>query len=130
MATDKERERFLSELKLNEVREDPERMQLAQSVNARADALMQEQGITYPEAVKLAAQKQGAAEPSVGEVEEYMKEHEIEDFGQATREVARERGMVQQPVDNSVGGAPSTGSSPTDEEAEIKRIAKERGYDL
>jgi len=107
-------------------------MQLAQSLNDRAEEYMIVHDTDYPTALRAVARlsDSGAAEPSIAEVERYMREHRVEDFGQAVRQVARERGLVQEPVDNSVGGAPSTGTSPADEDAEIKRIARERGYDL
>ena len=131
MATDRQRARRLAEMDqeiaLNKLRENPDRLRQAQRLGDKAEALMQERGIGYVEAVRLAAQEQDSGEPSVAEVERYMRENDVQDFGQAVREVARDQGLVQEPIDNStVGGA----SSIADEEAALRARLQERGYEL
>jgi hypothetical protein len=112
------------EIALNEIRNDEVRLSQAQSLNEKAARLMQERNIPYLEAVRLAAQEQEPDEPTIEEVEAYARENGIEDFGQAVRKVVADHG------DERFGGfRPRTGGAlAKQEEAEIKRIAKERGY--
>jgi hypothetical protein len=132
LSSDAQRQQRLAELKLSEMRNDPDRAQRAQSLNERAEEYMNAHDTDYTTALSevVRLSESGAAEPSVAEVERYAKEHNITDFGQAVREIAREKGLTQSPVDNSISASPSTGMTPADEEAALRARIKERGYDL
>ena len=114
------REQFLAdcdtEIAVNALKNDPERLRLAQSLNEKAEELMKERGIPYPEAVRLAAQ--GSTEPTTQEVEAFAAENKM-DFGTALRTLLRDHlhhdQAFGQPVESRVYG-----------DGDMERVVNER----
>jgi hypothetical protein len=108
--------------------DNPERMRLAQSLNDRAEEYMQTHDTDYTTALRevVRLSDKGDSEPSVAEVERYMKKHDVTDFGQAARQVATEYATTQD--SGSVHIDP--GVDVEQENAGLEEVLKERGYDV
>jgi hypothetical protein len=103
------------------------RLSQAEAINDRADEFMRTHGTDYPTAVRevVRLSEHGTGEPSVAEVEKFMRENDISDFGVALR------GVVQDGQDHAqaFGSNGTGGTSVEDENTQLEKIIKERGYD-
>jgi len=124
-ATEKRREKSMTNI--NEVRADTMRLAQAESLNARADEFARVHGTDYPTAVRevVRLSESGQSEPSVAEVEKYMKVHDISDFGVALRSVVQDG----QDRGQAFGSTGTGGTSVEDENTVLQKILKARGYD-
>ena len=107
----------------NEIKGDALRLSQAESLNARADEYMRTHDVDYPTAVKEVVRltQSGQSEPSVAEVEKYMRDNDVDDFGVALRSLVQDRGQAF--------GSTGTGGISADENSELAEILKARGYD-
>lgn len=111
----------------NEIRNDEVRLSRAESINERADEFMRTHDVDYPTAVKEVVRltESGQSEPSVAEVEKYMRENEVDDFGVALRAVVSDG----QDHAQAFGSTGTAATSVEDENTELQKIIKERGHD-
>lgn len=111
----------------NEIKGDALRLSQAESLNARADEYMRANGTDYPTAVKevVRLSENGTGEPTTEQVEKFMRDNDISDFGVALR------GVVSDGQDHAqaFGSNGTGGTSVEDENTQLERIIKERGYD-
>jgi hypothetical protein len=117
------------ELGQRELKNDAARLSQAQELNRKAEAHMAEHGTAFVTAVRAVhqeEQKLSQDEPTVEQVERYARENEM-DFSTALRSMLHDQRTEAQAF---AGVRPSSGMSVEQEEAEIRRIAKERGYEL
>ena len=108
---------------------DEVRLSQARELKRRAERHMTEHGTSDFAAAVRAVGQEGEMrltnlEPSDAEVERYMREHDLSDYGKAVRAISTDRLHHEQAF-----GTPSTGGvSPEQDQAELRRIAEERGY--
>ena len=119
-----------AEVELIQLENDETRLSQARDLELRAELYMAENGVgSFAEAVVAVSQEEAKLsspqEPTVGEVERYMKDHDLSDFGQALRSLATDRLHHEQAF-----GTPNTRMFPAQEDAEYRRIARERGLDV
>ncbi|MEJ7871286.1 MAG: hypothetical protein WKF67_03425 [Rubrobacteraceae bacterium] len=111
----------------SEIKADEVRLSQAESLNARADEFMRTHDVDYPTAVREVVRltQSGQSEPSVAEVEKYMRDNDVDDFGVALR------GVVQDGQDRgqAFGSTPTGGISVEDENTALQKIIEERGCD-
>lgn len=112
---------------INEVRADTMRLAQAEALNDRADEFMRANGTDYPTAVRevVRLSNGGQSEPSVAEVEKFMRDNNVDDFGVALR------GVMQDGQDRgqAFGSTGTGGTSVEDENTQLQKIIEERGYD-
>ncbi len=111
----------------SEIRNDEVRLSQAESLNARADAYMRTHDVDYPTAVRevVRLSENGTGEPSVAEVEKYMRDSDVDDFGVALRAVVQDG----QDHGQAFGSTGTAATSVEDENIELQKIIEERGYD-
>jgi len=111
----------------NEIRNDEVRLSQAEAINDRADEFMRANGTDYPTAVKevVRLSENGQSEPSVAEVEKFMRDNNVDDFGVALR------GVMQDGQDRgqAFGSNGTAATSVEDENTALQEILKARGYD-
>ncbi len=111
----------------NEIRNDEVRLAQAEAINERADEFARVHGTDHVTAVKEVVRltQSGQSEPSVAEVEKYMRDNNVDDFGVALR------GVMQDGQDRgqAFGSTGTGGTSVEDENTALQKIIEERGYD-
>jgi hypothetical protein len=108
--------------------DDEVRLSRARSLNERTEEYMAAHGTDYTTALREVSRlsEGGASEPSVAEVEHYMKQHDISDFGQAVRAISTDSIHHEQ----AFGSVRPSSVNVVQENRELEQAIKARGYNL
>jgi hypothetical protein len=112
---------------VSEVRDNPERLRLAQELERKAERHMAEHGTVFVEAVRAVSRESESneAEPGVGDVERHMKEHGIEDFGIGLRSFVQSEQITEQ-----TSRMEGSRLSDADYDSQLRSRMKELGYEV